>query len=280
MSVRAGALVAVAVTALLAACGVDDAGTPRATETSLEVTVRLGRVAATRGMIELRLVPAAGAAVDIAALRVRDARFEEVPATPRSTTVDRPLNIPVDIGDALCERSSGDPHAVIDLAGERGTVVLPVDAAGDRALAQVHRTACNREAVQDAVHLEFAPRWQPLDRATARGAVTLERTASDEAITLAGVQGTVVFTLEPADPSHQDAVQLARLEPGDDRVEVPVEVTAARCDPHAFIESKRTYVFAAWVGLGDGDPLFVNFEPEGPARVALERLLRRGCGVE
>lgn len=247
---------------------------------SLDATVRLGRVAASRGMVEIGLSPADGEAVEITSLQLRDPRFTVVPATPRSTLVDRRLNIPVDIGDAVCDDlPSAPPHAVIGRP-EAEPLVVPVDADGEESLATVHRTACNRQAVTAAVDLRFGPRWEPVDRATARGVLTLDRAGSEKEITLAGVQGTVIFTLEAIRPGRGDVAELGRLEPDDDHVEVPVEVTAARCDPHAFIESKRTYLFSAWVGLGDDEPVFVTVEPQGAARSALERLLVRGCGIE
>lgn len=247
----------------------------------LDVTVRQGRVAATRGMIEIGLAPAGSAPVEITSLRLEDPRFAQVPPTRRDTTVDRLLYVPVDIGQAICGSPAASTVAAVALGvpGSDEPVTLPLDAHGDEQLAQRHQAACKREAVLDAVAIRFAPSWRPTGQpATARGALTLDRLASQEPITLAEAQGTVIFVLEV--PGRRPGEDIARLGRGEDHVEVPVEVSAARCDPHALIESKRTYVFQAWVAVGDDEPVFLTVEPHGRARVALEQLLTRGCGIE
>jgi hypothetical protein len=52
-----------------------------------------------------------------------------------------------------------------------------------------------------------------------------------------------------------------------------VVVYAARCDPHALIEYKRTFTLSAWVRVGGDEPVRVDVEAEGDAHRVLEELL-------
>jgi hypothetical protein len=55
-----------------------------------------------------------------------------------------------------------------------------------------------------------------------------------------------------------------------------ITVSASRCDPHALIEYKRTFIFAAWVALDDGAAVRVDVVAEGSALAALTEL-REAC---
>ena len=54
---------------------------------------------------------------------------------------------------------------------------------------------------------------------------------------------------------------------------IGIRIHAARCDPHALIEYKRTFTFSVWIRVGDREPALVDVKAEGPAHRALERLL-------
>jgi hypothetical protein len=57
-----------------------------------------------------------------------------------------------------------------------------------------------------------------------------------------------------------------------------IAITASRCDPHALIEYKRTFIFSAYVEVDGGEPVRVDIEATGGARSALEELLRSCIG--
>lgn len=59
-------------------------------------------------------------------------------------------------------------------------------------------------------------------------------------------------------------------------VVLPVTVRASRCDPHAFAESKKTFVFAAWIQV-DGREQYVEFQPDPAWRATLQALFD-ACG--
>jgi hypothetical protein len=59
---------------------------------------------------------------------------------------------------------------------------------------------------------------------------------------------------------------------------VGVRIHAARCDPHALIEYKRTFTFSVWIRVGDREPALVDVKARGPAHRTLERLLAACIG--
>lgn len=72
----------------------------------------------------------------------------------------------------------------------------------------------------------------------------------------------------------------ACLTAGGASADVEVEVSAARCDPHAVIESEKTYSFPIWVRVGQAPAADVVLEPESDARTAMQQLLEVGCDVD
>lgn len=262
---------------------VDAAPESPAEAPALDVSVQIGRVAATRDLIEFGLSPEhEGAEVEITSLQLLDPRFDVVAPTERVTTVDRLLHIAVDPGIPICESVTADPAlAAITVPGTRDPFLLPIDAAGQDVLTELHGSVCRRQAILEAVDIEFSPEWSPAGGATARGAISVERSTPEVPITLHDVQGTVIFTLELPPPAPatdpMTTPHVVRLGPDEQRQVVPVEVSAARCDAHALTESKKAFLFPAWVSIGEAPVGFVTIEPQGRARAALEGLMTIGC---
>lgn len=80
----------------------------------------------------------------------------------------------------------------------------------------------------------------------------------------------MIFGLHP-DPDLD--VPYATMGPDDEEVEVPVAITADRCDPHAVADSKKTFQFRAWVALGDTDDVFLEIVPGPDGLATLDRIL-------
>lgn len=64
-------------------------------------------------------------------------------------------------------------------------------------------------------------------------------------MTVAGISGNVLYTLRAVPPPP------AVLAPDAARLELPVEITLARCEAHALIEAKLRHRFPLWAGAGD-----------------------------
>lgn len=273
-------LIAVTVAAtLVAGCASGAATEP----SDLVVDVENSRTAQIRGVLYARLVNEGDRPLEVTSLELLDERFAEVPATPKSTTVDPggdPVVTPFEYGDVVCDDGASGPASLavtIVSGGELSERVLPVATAGEEALTQLHASTCRQRAAVAAADIRFGPAWQATAPATARGRIVVERAATDDEVVVEQAEGTVIFSLRILGEDEDHVVVLAE----DQTIaEVEVEVSAARCDPHALIESKKTYSFPIWVRVGQAPAVYVVLEPEGDARTAMEQLLEVGCDLD
>ncbi|MBW3618918.1 MAG: hypothetical protein KY461_01625 [Actinobacteria bacterium] len=258
--------------------------TPVSVDHTLVVDVQRSRSAAGRDVLEVRLRTTGDEPVEVTGLQLLDERFTPVPPAPKSTSV-RPgrswIITPIPATDAVCDAATDVvPRMAVSFlsGGDTVHVVVAVAPEGSELLAGIHADECRRRRLTAAVELRFGDDWTTVSPATARGTIELERRTATGAVVLAQVQGTVIFSLRLLEGAADGPV--LTLPAGDDATEVPVEISAARCDPHALIESKKTYLFPMWVEL-EGEPVvFLTVEPTGPARTAFEALLREGCHLE
>ncbi|MBW3659000.1 MAG: hypothetical protein KY457_10205 [Actinobacteria bacterium] len=249
----------------------------------LLVDVERSRSAAGRGVLEVRLRTEAGEPFEVIRLQLLDDRFTVVPPAEKSTPVRAGgvgIVTPIPAGDVVCDAPRGEgPRMAVTVATDAGTadLVVPVSAAGDEVLTDLHADACRRRDLLEAVEVAFGDDWTTTSPATAEGTITLDRGAATEEVVLEAVHGTVIFTLTVLAPVPEVVLTLPE---GESHAEVAVEVSAARCDPHALIESKKTYLFPLWVRAGDDEAIFLTVEPTGAARTAFEALLAEGCHLE
>lgn len=292
---RAGVIALLLVATALGGCagGVRDGAAPAsgaatsgadAVDHTLLVDVQRSRAAAGRGVLEVRLRTTGDAAVEVTRLQLIDGRFAPVPPVPKSTTV-RPGEVgiitPIPASDPICEAGpEGRPEMAVSFlaGGVTVDVVVAVGDAGNDVLTAIHTEECGRRELLAAADLGFGDDWVTVSPATARGTIRLARTTASEPLVLEQVQGTVILSLRVLDGVGDGPV--ATLPAGETATEVGVEVSAARCDPHALIESKKTYVFPMWVRRGDAPVMFLAVEPAGPSRAAFEALIREGCHLE
>lgn len=269
---------AVIAAVIAATCG-DTGPTPGS---RLTVGIEQSRSAQARHVLEVRLINEGETPLEVTSLQLIDPRFTEVPENPKTTPVQaggKPIETPIDYGEAVCQEgvSGIATIAVAVLAeGQEEYLLLFVEPAGEEVLARLHDSECRQRAVAEAVTISFGPRWESTARAVARGQIELSRAATDETVAVEQAAGTVIFTLDVLSGHGSDVVV---LEDDQDRAMVDVEISAARCDPHALIESKKTYSFPLWVRLGEMPAQFVVLEPTGAARGTFEQLLAVGCGV-
>lgn len=79
-----------------------------------------------------------------------------------------------------------------------------------------------------------------------------------ETVTLTGLSGTVLFTVETLSTTGTATGHgLLTLPAGSDEAAVDVLVSVARCDPHALIESKTSFTFVVHAAVGDREPALV-----------------------
>ena len=60
-------------------------------------------------------------------------------------------------------------------------------------------------------------------------------------------------------------------------LELPMVITATRCDGHALAESKRSYIVAFFTAVGGGEPHLTTVTAEPPLQRQLDRLALDTC---
>lgn len=270
---------AVAVTALLVLTVPDDRGTTpdrmegEAAEPA-EVRATLRRSSLFEPIRALALDLSSGGGVAVDAVRLDSPLFAPLPAEARGTALrldGAPVTVPVPFGPAVCDDPVDRPTAVVATAGRREVrVAVEEEPAG--ILASIHDRECAVAAVRDAVELRLRDGWaRTADRTAAGPFEVVQRHAGAEA-TVEEVRGNVIFTVDPPPADGP----LAAVDDSRPAAAPTITVSASRCDPHALIEYKRTFIFAAWVALGDGAAVRVDVVAEGSALAALTEV-REAC---
>jgi hypothetical protein len=228
---------------------------------------------ATQRAFGLTLAPATDRDVRVGAIQLSSPLFAEVEPQPRDALVratDRAVVMPLRYGEAVCDGGDGEGGAelVTDVDGE--AVRVPLGQSPADLLAGIHAAECASAGVLEDVELRLGDEWVPTAPQAVAG--TLEASQRHEGVdaTLQPLEGNVIFGVT-TDAAEGEA-WLAVSDEAPAAIGA-VEVRAARCDPHALIEYKRTFVFTIRVAVGDAEPVLVDVEAEGPAHAALEALL-------
>lgn len=205
------------------------------------------------------------------------------------------IDLPVPLGDAVCgepPRAEDRPPAAAAVAtalaswpeGGSERVQIPItDQRG--VLARVFRPGCTRQSVSYTVSVSFDARWSEATAAdgapVASGVLRLHRERGDAEVTVTGLNGSVLLSIEAAPPVGDGAPEaLVSLPAGQPEATLGVVVRqSGRCDPHALAESKHTFVLPVVLRVGDAAPVSIDVMPDDAAKAQLGRMINRACGV-
>lgn len=109
-----------------------------------------------------------------------------------------------------------------------------------------------------------------------RGTVIVTRRAGDEAVTVEELGSTTNYTVRPL----RGVTPVAELQAGESLLEIPVEVGPSRCDPHAFAETKKGYLFPVWASVVPGERRHLTFTVPARTRSMLVTFARDVCGLD
>lgn len=270
------ATAAVAGLALLAACtGTSDspedpAGSPPGPVATADTAAGTGGFAAslsqyrtdtgTRQVI-VRLTSRHADPVQVNAIRLVSPGLTGLPATAKGTTFveGQTIDLTTRYGRPRCGRplsTAGDPVGVeltVRQDGSTTTERVPVDGAGvdflgrlviaECALAEVRRTV----EIGYAGSFRFAPGSEGL---TLQGGIRFTRppgSVPGDPVTVPQLGGSVLLAFRPAVPTPSDR-PLLRMGPRQRAALLPVELSSnGRCDAHARLESKRTFILTVYV---------------------------------
>lgn len=201
-----------------------------------------------------------------------DPSAEVVAEVPTGSQVD--LRVPY--GEVRCDvaRPGRVPDAALlavqDAAGEQHDVRVELAPGG--LLDRLHARECADEALRAVADVRLSSQWSREGDRLA-GALVLERRSGTTPVTVVEPGGNVLFTVRPAEPG----TPVGRLAPSAPALEVPLRITATRCDVHALADSKRSYVFSFYVALGGAEPQLVTTTADTPLQRQLDQLVMDTC---
>jgi hypothetical protein len=207
----------------------------------------------------------------IGAVQLDSPLFEPAEPEVRDAVVPasgRPVAVPLPFGTARCDGVTEAPaELVTDVDGEEVRVELEEVPAG--ILAALHDAECAAAALFDDVDIRLGDQWEQTAPRTVTGDIEVAQRSRGVTATVEEVAGNVIFSAGTAG-DDTTALQVSDDVPS---ASAGLVISAARCDPHALTEYKRTFILTARVRVGDAEPVRVDLPAEGAARRTLEDLL-------
>ncbi|MGH9137271.1 MAG: hypothetical protein ACRD0G_09535 [Acidimicrobiales bacterium] len=203
-------------------------------------------------------------------LALRSPAFEELDAEDTDTTVrpGRRVDIRVGFGDARCDRDPAESAVEASLVhGEtEWDGLLVVD---DARLRQIWEDRCGERAIAEAVDIGFSEQFERVDGGVL-ATLTAERADDAGEVRIEAMRGSVILTTETTAAAGEPLATLTDEQPA---AAIDVEIAASRCEPHAVIESKKTFEFAVWVTAGEYEAEHVVVRATGPLRDELQAVI-------
>lgn len=212
--------------------------------------------------------------ITVRSIVLRSNLFEELPAEPKDSllTPGRTVDLQFDLGPADCAVDDVTPTAAVvvelSIGDDTNEAVLLAMDAPTGFLLETHARDCQLADVGEAASITFGSFEPPTDTGV-RTQIVLTRHGGTETVTATDFRGSVILHVDTApDPST------LVLEPGVPGASSPVTIEVTRCDPHGLAGSQRTFVFAAFVAVGDRSPVYVEFRPPDDLEAALREAIR------
>lgn len=187
-------------------------------------------------------------------LAVRSVRLEwpgypDGPAAPEDAVLSagQTLDLRFDLPSPACDPADGEGPVTAVVATDRGEISQHLERSGTVFLKRLWRTQCDAALLERTVALGYSDDWSVVGSGTearALGALLLERREGDPAVTVTGVDGSVLHGLRL--PGR------TALPPGDGAAEIPLEITPGnRCDEHARGQATAPFDFVVLLEIGD-----------------------------
>jgi hypothetical protein len=145
----------------------------------------------------------------------------------------------------------------------------------DPTLTGLVNAECGAFILRESADVTFGDTWTHVDKVL-RGNLLVTRKNGDQPVTVDDLGGTTHFNVRPVSGRRHPVVV---LEPGTRSLEIPVEVTPARCDPHAFAEAKKAYLFPVWATVGGGQTYWLIATPSTRTQAIMLAYAEDTCGI-
>jgi hypothetical protein len=147
----------------------------------------------------------------------------------------------------------------------------------DQLLGHLLATECGSFILSQKVNISFGDSWTTVrgdGTEKLRGTLSVTRMTGDEDISIDELGSTTNFNLRPSPDGHRP---VATLPAGERQVVVPVVVTPARCDEHAFAEAKKGFLFPIYATAGERH--YVIVEPSAAGKATFVAYAKKVCGL-
>lgn len=222
----------------------------------------------------LRVTNTGEAALDVTSVAIEWPGYPDGTPSPADPTLPpgRTLDIQLQLPDPGC-----DPPGSEDVVGvvetEQGTIRHELEATGTTYVRRLWRTQCGDAVVRGAVAISYSDAWEVVGDgvdARALGDLVLRRREGDEAISVGGVDGSVLHDLRLPGPTTLPA--------GADVVRIPLEITPGnRCDEHARGQATAPFDFLMRLRIDDHPPIAYAVEVPLTAMEAASEALDVAC---
>jgi hypothetical protein len=270
----------IAIAALAAGCGAPAPAPPQADGPPPGVSVSLAQWRSDEPVHALQVAVrnTSETPVYFADVQLVSPSFKTLPPKRADAVIKKTerTDLPIPYGAANCtpgglpELQPATVVAHVRTSGEPRRVVFPVPHP-DPLLARLLRDECSEFLIKQAVSVEFGPVWEESGKVM-RGDLIVTRRGPG-AVTLNDLGGTTHYI------ATAKSKPLGTLAAGAQRLEVPIELTPGRCDPHAFAEAKKAFLFPLRAAIDGGEERVVIVTPPKPLQDRLIDYALRACGL-
>ncbi|MGY1778043.1 hypothetical protein ACI8AV_19510 [Geodermatophilus sp. SYSU D00804] len=233
--------------------------------------VELRTDAAVGGQVQVRVTDTGTEPFTVTAVAIDSPGF--VPLPDRALTAayapGRTIDLPTPYGEVVCDRAAEPAAArltVVRPDGRTETLRVPLAA---ETLGRIHEERCAVRAVLAVAGVTVTGLASDGDAVT--GSLVLTRSGDDDRpVTVTRLEGNVLYDVAADDLPRT-------LGAGDPTLEIPVEFTMARCDPHALAEVKQPHLFLLGLQVGDDDEVPADLPLDQAQRDVLSGLVATAC---
>lgn len=237
----------------------------------LVATVGTNRLFQPRRELGLALQNVGDAPLVVAGVQLSSELYEPLPVTWREVVLHpggRRLVMPLPYGEVRCEGDGGAGLAAVVLLDDGRELRVPAPEDHQGSVRRAHERECAAAEVRERVDVVLHGPWTR-DGVAVSGTLSMSQRITGPPVAMDDVVGNVIFTVR-VEGAGSPVLRVTDREPD---AEVPITISADRCDSHAVAEFKRPFVFLSWVRVGDARATPVELEPTGPTREVLEELL-------